>query len=143
MPTKSPKTPVSAKSDSSDYFFGSFSDEKQDKILNQENLQRESIQIEINAFPVKIRNELSNANSTTTKLFWQNNALEFPSLREIAIILLNIQSSSAFIERFFSICGVVCTRRATNMKADLIIKRSMLKSNIDILDHLNNKRETK
>ena len=48
-----------------------------------------------------------------------------------AIILLNIQSS-AFIERFFSICGVVCTRRATNMKADLIIKRSMLKSNIDI-----------
>ena len=82
MPTKSPKTPVSAKSDSSDYFFGSFSDEKQDKILNQENLQRESIQIEINAFPVKIRNELSNANSTTTKLFWQNNALEFPSLKE-------------------------------------------------------------
>ena len=132
MPTKSPKTPVSAKSDSSDYFFGSFSDEKQDKILNQENLQRESIQIEINAFRVKIKSELSNANSTTTKLFWQNNALEFPSLREIAIILLNIQSSSAFIERFFSICGVVCTRRATNMKADLIIKRSMLKSNIDI-----------
>ena len=123
MPTKSPKTPVSAKSDSSDYFFGSFSDEKQDKILNQENLQRESIQIEINAFRVKIKNELSNANSTTTKLFWQNNALEFPSLKEIAIILINIQSSSAFIERFFSICGVVCTRRATNMKADLIIKR--------------------
>ena len=123
MPTKSPKTPVSAKSDSSDYFFGSFSDEKQDNILNQENLQRESIQIEINAFRVKIKNELSNANSTTTKLFWQNNALEFPSLKEIAIILINIQSSSAFIERFFSICGVVCTRRATNMKADLIIKR--------------------
>ena len=82
MPTKSPKTPVSAKSDSSDYFFGSFSDEKQDKILNQENLQRESIQIEINAFRVKIKNELSNANSTTTKLFWQNNSLEFPSLKE-------------------------------------------------------------
>jgi hypothetical protein len=143
LPTKSPKTPVSAKSDASDYFFGSFSDEKQNKILNQENLQRESIQIEINAFRVKIKNELSNANSTTTKLFWQNNALEFSSLKEIAIILLNIQSSSAFIERFFSICGVVCTRRATNMEADLIIKRSMLKSNIDILDHLNNKRETK
>ena len=143
MPTKSPKTPVSAKSDASDYFFGSFSNEKQNKILNQENLQRESIQIEINAFRVKIKNELSNANSSTTKLFWQNNALEFSSLKEIAIILLNIQSSSAFIERFFSICGVVCTRRATNIKADLIIKRSMLKSNIDILDHLNNKHETK
>jgi hypothetical protein len=69
--------------------------------------------------------------------------LEFPSLYEIAIILLIIQSSQAFIERFFNICGVVCTKRATNMKVDLIIRRSMLKSNIDISDRLNNKIETK
>jgi hypothetical protein len=39
----------------SDYFFGSFNDEKQDKILNQENLQRESIQIEISAFRIKLK----------------------------------------------------------------------------------------
>ncbi len=49
---------------------------------------------------------------------------------------LRIESSSALIERFFSICGVVCTRRETIMKADLLIKRSM-KSNMHILAQLN------
>ena len=76
-------------------------------------------------------------NPISTKLFWQKNALQLPNLYEIALVLLNVQASSAFIERFFSICGVVCSRRATNMKPDLIIKRSMLKSNIHILNHLN------
>jgi hypothetical protein len=34
------------------------------------------------------------------------------------------------------VCGVVCKPRASNMKDDLIIKRSMLKVNIKILDSL-------
>jgi hypothetical protein len=50
----------------SDYFFGSFKDEKQEKICSEESLQLESIKIDINAFLIKFKNELLNENSTTT-----------------------------------------------------------------------------
>ena len=100
-------------------------------------MERESVELEINAFRLKVKNQMFIENPISTKLFWQKNALQLPNLYEIALLLLNVQASSALIERFFSICGVVCSRRATNMKPDLIIKRSMLKSNIHILNHLN------
>ena len=100
-------------------------------------MERESVELEINALRLKVKDQMFIENPISTKLFWQKNALQLPNLYEIALVLLNVQASSAFIERFFSICGVVCSRRATNMKPDLIIKRSMLKSNIHILNHLN------
>ena len=49
---------------------------------------------------------------------------------------MNIPSSSAYIERFYSICGNVCKQRAGNMKAQTIASRSFLKANIKILDKL-------
>jgi hypothetical protein len=100
-------------------------------------VERESVESQINALRLKVKDQMFIENPISTKLFWQKNALQLPNLYEIALVLLNVQASSAFIERFFSICGVVCSRRATNMKPDLIIKRSMLKSNIHILNHLN------
>ena len=104
-----PATPKSAKSDTIDLFFGSI-DDKIQLVLDQENIDRENFELEINAFRSKLRNEMFVENRVTTKLFWQKNPLEFPNLYEIAIISLNVQSYTAFIERFFSICGVVCTR---------------------------------
>ena len=50
--------------------------------------------------------------------------------------MLNIPSSSASIERFFSICGVICTQRRGNMDPDTIIKRSMLKVNVTLLEEM-------
>jgi tRNA/tmRNA/rRNA uracil-C5-methylase (TrmA/RlmC/RlmD family) len=133
----SPKTPKSAKSDSTDYFFSAFKNNKEEEFNRTEAVERESVELEINALRLKVKDQMFIENPISTKLFWQRNALQLPNLYEIALILLNVQASSAFIERFFSICGVVCSRRATNMKPDLIIKRSMLKSNIHILNHLN------
>jgi hypothetical protein len=69
--------------------------------------------------------------------FWRKYERHLPELYKLAIILCNIQSSAAFIERFFSICGVVCKKRAANMKNKLIIMRSIMKANIHILDQLN------
>jgi hypothetical protein len=43
--------------------------------------------------------------------------------------LLNVPASTAFVERFFSLCD----QRAANMSNDLIVMRCMLKSNISIL----------
>ena len=73
---------------------------------------------------------------SSTHTFWKENIKEFPLLSELALILLNIPASSAFIERFYSICGNVCKPRAGNMTPKLIIERSFLKSNIHILDSL-------
>jgi hypothetical protein len=69
--------------------------------------------------------------------FWKAHRVHLPHLFKLAIILLNIKSSSAFIERYFSISGIVCDKRRLNMKDDLIIMRSMMKTNMKILSELN------
>ncbi len=53
------------------------------------------------------------------------------------LILLNIPASSSFIERFFSISGIVCDVRRASMNDDLIEMRSMMKANMTVLEQLN------
>ena len=72
----------------------------------------------------------------TTKMFWIENRKTLPSLYKLAQRLLTIPASSAFIERFFSVCGVICKKRCGNMSDELKIMRSFLKCNIDILNSL-------
>jgi hypothetical protein len=73
----------------------------------------------------------------TTKYFWTTNNKEFHHLSQLARILLNIPASSAFIERFFSIAGVVFPTRRGNSCDDLIIIRSLLKTNMETVESLN------
>jgi len=72
----------------------------------------------------------------STSYFWLSKCKDLPHLNKLTIILLNIQASSAFIERFFSITGVVFKSRCGNMGDDLIIIRSLLKTNMEILEKL-------
>ena len=65
--------------------------------------------------------------------FWKSNVNDYPKLSKLALILLNVPASSANIERFFSVAGVVCNQRAGNSLNDLIIQRSLLKTNLLIL----------
>ena len=60
-----------------------------------------------------------------------------PNLFDLQLILLNIWASSAFIERFFSISGIICDIKRANMEEDLIRMRSMLKANMPILNSTN------
>ena len=60
-----------------------------------------------------------------------------PNLFELQVILLNLPATSSFIERFFSLSGIVCDIKRLNMTDDLVIKRSMLKANMNILRDLN------
>ncbi len=69
-------------------------------------------------------------NTTETTKFWKENFSVFPNLFELAQILLNIPASSAFIECFLSICGIICTKRNNNMGDKLLIMRSLTKANI-------------
>ena len=60
-----------------------------------------------------------------------------PKLFDLQNILLKIPASSSFIERFFSIAGIVCDIKRLNMTDELIIERSMMKAHIEILKELN------
>jgi len=80
----------------------------------------------------KIQNiDLKNTNNKT---FWLNNKKELPNLFKLALLLLNIPSSSAYVERFFSICGIVNRKRAGNMADETLITRAFIKSNINLLN---------
>ena len=71
---------------------------------------------------------------TSTRRFWLKNQSTLPNLYKLAKKLLNIQ---AFVERYFSICGIICTTKNTNMNDKTLVMRSVLKSNMNILDELN------
>ena len=57
-----------------------------------------------------------------------------PLLTELSKILLNICSSSSHTEGFFSIIGFVYDQKRLNMKEDLIVTRSLLKTNLHLLE---------
>ena len=82
-------------------------------------------------------------NAKSTAAFWSENKDDLPKLFELQIILLNIPATSSFIERFFSICGIVCDARRLNMEDDLIEMRSMMKTNMWILTELKNGSKSK
>ena len=98
---------------------------------------RSDIELEKIIFLELIKNKNIGGHSTTS--FWNKFKSQLPLLSSVARQLLNIPSSGACIERFFSICGVICTQRRGNMSTDMIIKRSMLKVNLDILTEFTNK----
>ena len=74
----------------------------------------------------------------STKDFWIEFSEKLPNLYKLANILLNICASSAFIERFFSICGLICKDRSLAMSDDLIVTRCLMAANISVLEELNN-----
>ena len=68
--------------------------------------------------------------------FWIGHMKTMPKLYDLSLVILNIPASSAMLERFFSITGIICDKRRMNMTSDLIIKRCMLKGNMSLLSDL-------
>ena len=115
------------------YFSNSDDDDSIDKpkIVNRRVAVAEETKI--------FKNLLQNSKTKIiTKKFWIENKKDLPLLFELASILLNIPSSSAYVERFFSICGVVNRKRAGNMSDETLINRAFLKTNLKILNDINN-----
>jgi len=104
----------------------------------QKEIFRKEIAVEVENFrKLLMRNNSKIINETTSsKEFWIKNKKTFPKICELALILLNINSSSAFIERFFSICGFIQDKRRQNITIDLFKMRCLLRANIKILDEL-------
>jgi hypothetical protein len=58
---------------------------------------------------------------------------DFPYLSQIGLKLRGMKPSSAFIERYWSQCGLICDAHNANMSPAIIITRSMLRAHMDIL----------
>lgn len=131
----------STKSDNSEkYFMNIYRDDEEEKFENSEVVIfkiNNELEKEISILTELICNKTLLKSIKSTKDFWKINSDKLPKLKNLSVVLLNISASSAFIERFFSIAGVICKNRASNMKDDLIIMRSMLKTNIELLNELN------
>ena len=114
-------------------------DEEFDNLQNEESLsfkRDKELDAEILQYSSLIADQNVIKSNVSTSVFWKEKRQELPNLFKLSIILLNISSTSAFIERFFSISGIVCENRRANMTDDLIVMRSMLKANMSILGTL-------
>jgi hypothetical protein len=69
----------------------------------------------------------------STKAFWSENSHRFRILSEVARKIFSIPASSAYIERFFSICGIVSSKISQNIKPENFINKVILRVNVDLL----------
>ncbi len=115
---------------------------RNDEEVIGESLLKEKFREDVKKEVEKLRNLLYQSNSKliyesqSSKNFWLEQSENFPYLSKLALILSNINSSSAFIERYFSICGFVQDKRKMNITQELFITRCLLRSNIKILNEL-------
>ncbi len=98
--------------------------------------KKSALDEEVSKYKLILQSDEFKTSKFRSKQFWINHANKLPNLAKLAVILLNIQCSSSCIERFFSICGVVCKKHSSNQNDDLVITRYLLKSNIKLLDEL-------
>ena len=96
--------------------------------------KQEAINLEINEFSKIIANK--DFKCLSSNQFWIEKKLEFPNLCTLFAMLNSINASSAYIERFFSLCGIITTQRNQNSREDLFVSRAMLCANMKILEKL-------
>ncbi len=84
--------------------------------LQQANVRTIEIKNEISLFRKLILEEdMIGEDCISTRRFWLTYRTRLPNLLSLTKILLNIQASTAFVERYFSICGITCNVISTNM----------------------------
>jgi len=138
--TERPTTPHSDTSVNENCFYYGIEEDKIHAESNDGHLLKfkRDIDREVNLFLNNfINDETIATHLINTKDFWIKNRLTLPILYACTYKIMSIPASSAYVERFFSVCGVVCKNRAMNMNDELIICKCMLKANIKLLDELN------
>ncbi len=136
-----PSTPPSGRSVAEDFLNDLFDHDSPESDDNTE-IQLENFNHKVFLEVESFRKILSENNfkflsvAISTKSFWLKRNSEFPILCKLSLLLNNINSSSAFIERYFSICGFIQNKRAANIAVDLFIARCFLRANIKILNEI-------
>ena len=119
-------TPQSAVSGSLLQQYSQIPTESEDESANKFSFNYSSLILNEKTTFIKLLDEKDLTKIKSTKSFWLANVKLFPNLSKVAVILTNITSNSAFVERFFSLCGIISNQKTGNMSDDLLIIRSML-----------------
>jgi len=91
---------------------------------------------EILHFTELISNKQLIASCKNSSSFWIKNSKKLPKLSELFIIINSVPASTAGIERYFNITGLINNDRRLRMMDDLVEMRSLFKANLPILDEL-------
>ena len=127
-------------------FFSNYYNDDRENAEDSLEIQLENFNHELFLEVERFRKTISEDNFkfvkevNSTKSFWLKSNINFPYLSKMVLILMNICCSSAFIERYFSICGFIQNKRSSNITVELFIKRCFLRANIKILNELKMKK---
>jgi hypothetical protein len=99
-----------------------------------QDLAKSSLDEELKAEVDLFCDHLRNTKFTSTSEFWKKYKREVPYLFNLALKLLTIPATSAFLERFFSYAGIICNNRTPNLSDEMLINRSMIRSNMNLLE---------
>ena len=131
--------PSTAASAESTKFFGKFfgADDDCPNSEIREFQRLNELKLEVKKFTQLISDDKFVKKVNSTASFWIDFKSKLPILYKLRLILSNISSSSAFIERYFSLCGMIFDKRRHNMNDDLFEMRSLLKTNMSLLNDSN------
>ena len=114
-----------------------------EKIPTQTNLAaadefrfKEDLKEEVKKYSSLIRDDTFIANCENSFEFWIHKENEYRILSQLALRLCSINSSSTFIKRFFSVCGVIANSRKKNMENELFFLRAYLACNFSVLNNI-------
>lgn len=99
-----------------------------------QDLARSTLDGELRAEVDLFNEHLRNTKFTSTSEFWKKYKNEMPHLFNLALRLLTIPATSAFLERFFSYAGIYCNNRTPNLSDETLINRSLIRSNMCLLE---------
>ena len=126
-----------AESLSSDCFYYGISEERNNKSIEGRRFKFENdLDKEIAIFSEFFVSRDTLKFISDTNEFWLQHKINLPILYKFAVKILSTPGTSAYIERFFSVSGIVCTNNSFNMNDDLIFMRSMLKANFRVVSEL-------
>jgi len=137
-----PTTPMTGNSVNSEKFFGTFFNDSGVDCHESTNescklfVLEKKLEAEIISYTDIISKPEIFKAYKSSNLFWKKYGIEMPMLGDLYLLLSNIPSTSAYIERFFSISGIICDKRRLRMKDELIECRSMLKANMSQVEEL-------
>lgn len=162
--TKTPNVPKPKDNNFRQFFQNTCPKEKEES--SKQNIKRENLQRIINDEIEQLAKHLHTitlSDITNTGEFWNQQEISYPNLKQLAIILLGIPSSSAAVERFniheinyyyiiinlayitlvyiyrfFSMCGFFSKKNASSIKSDLFKSKCMLRANLSIVERLEN-----
>ena len=113
------------------------------KLANQQNAAsgtaaagNDSIHSQLNQYVTEVQQNLFTRTTYNPYDFWLSRQVQYEKLAPVALDILASPASQAYVERIFSVCGMLTTGRRNRMQKSLAT-RVCLKLNKTVLQSLN------